>query len=951
MKKPRNSRRFFLLFLGVILTVTVIPPVLSELGLSFSSPIQGGPGTNFVGLTVGDTMLRIDMSALGFSGLIILLTILYDRAHSSRFAVLLGASLGLSGLVGSIHFVRGMVLPEGSVTFFDEILGAVVVSRLGAAVIMAVGLLVIRWGHTSDRRQWALQFLIPGTLMAGLSWYAMLSFARPGSLLLFETNLVTLSLYGLTVIILRKELRHHRLRFFGHGVLAAFIPLSVAQLMMIFGVKTIVDDTYHIANLLRWFSWLIPAAGIGIDYVNTFYARGISIEMQYLRTVIDSIPHFIFARDTKGRFTLVNQAVADFYNLKVHEIEGRHLMDIHTDVKQSQQWLAEDKEILRSEAKVVLPETVTIRNDGEDIWINAIKTPLPTHMGADNQVLGVSIDISEQRRAETALAKALDAAKESSKAKSEFLANMSHEIRTPLNCVIGLTDMLKEMDPNPRQQQYLDMVHISGATLLNLINDILDISKIEAGQLELDLVDTDLQALVEETTGQIAFTAQTKGLDMVCRLAPGVPTGLMLDPGRLRQVLTNLLNNAAKFTQKGHIYLNIEPVGEEDGQLDLCFQIADTGIGIEQENLQLIFEKFTQAEAGTTRRFGGTGLGLSISQHLVNLMQGKISATSEVGVGTTFAFTIPVQPTTESPRPTQAPVETSHRVLVITDHCLSGEVLAEQARSLGHTGQVAVGFQAAREALARPTDQEAWTFVLVDQNFVDRNFTELKTDLSALPAETRPQIIMLNNISSLQKNKQLRDLGFDGALNKPVRLCQLATTLNGESDRQQTVQQPEGVAVAVNLERNPEQGPRILLAEDNPFNQKVAVAMLRILGCRVDVAATGVEAVDRARRSPYDMIFMDCQMPVMDGYEATRRIRQLPGAAGNANIVAMTANALSGDRRACFDVGMNDFLSKPITKDMLRGMLKKWDALGEEVTPATSSTPDDSRPEPVASPS
>jgi two-component system sensor histidine kinase/response regulator len=555
-------------------------------------------------------------------------------------------------------------------------------------------------------------------------------------------------------------------------------------------------------------------------------------------------------------------------------------------------------------------------------------------LGLNDQVLGVSIDISEQRRAEIALAEALGAAEESNKAKSEFLANMSHEIRTPMNCVIGLADLLKDMDPNPRQQQYLDMIRMSGATLLTLINDILDISKIEAGQLELDVVDTDVHALIEETVTQIAFTAQTKGLDMVCRLAPGVPSQLMLDPGRLRQVLTNLLNNAAKFTQQGHIYLNIEPVGEHDGQLDLCFRVTDTGIGVEQANLDRIFEKFTQAEAGTTRRFGGTGLGLSISQHLVNLMQGEITATSEVGLGTTFSFTVPLRPSVSDLQPAAVIVESDQRVLVVTDHELSGEVLAEQVRTLGHGCQVAIGCEAATAAIDDTGTQAPWTLILVDQSFVERDLPQLKARLDAAAAHQRPQVVMLANISSLHKAEQLTQLGLDGALNKPVRLSQLDDIINGCTDTRAAARSanpaPEAAAESINLETNPDQGPRILLAEDNPFNQKVAVAMLRMLGCRVDVAATGVEAVDMARHHEHDLVLMDCQMPVMDGYEATRRIRQLPGSAGEINIVAMTANALSGDRKACFAAGMNDFLSKPITRDMLHDMLEKWDVFAGE---------------------
>ena len=951
MKKAHNSKPFFALFLGVILLVTTIPPVLALLGLSFSSPIQGGPGTNFVGLVWGDDLLRVDLTALGFAALIVMLTALFNRAGYYRFAALLGLTLGFVGLVDAIQLVHGARLPEGSISFFDELLAGTVLSRLGGAAMIALGTIVIRWGHPTNRTRVLASLAIPATALTAVSWWAMHHFSAAPGLPLLDLNLATLALYGVAALTLHHELRHHRLRFFGHGVLATFIPLTISQLLMTFAVSTVIDDAYHIANILRWFGWLIPAAGLGIDYINTFYAKGISVEMRYLRTVIDTIPHYIFARDVQGRFTLVNQAVADFYGLKVHEIEGRHLMDVHRDVDQCRTWLAEDRETLAMNGKSFLTETVTRRADGQDIWVNSIKTPLKSVLGINDQVLGVSIDISEQRHAEQALAGALEAAKASNKAKSEFLANMSHEIRTPMNCVIGLADLMKDMSPDPQQTQYLDMIRVSGATLLTLINDILDISKIEAGQLELDPVETDLQALVEETVAQIAFTAQAKGLEMVCRLAPGVPSHVVLDPSRLRQVLTNLLNNAAKFTQQGHIYLNIEPVGESEEGIELCFRVADTGIGIEHENLDRIFEKFTQAEAGTTRRFGGTGLGLSISQHLVTLMGGQINVASRVGNGTTFGFTIPVTATAGESAPA-APAGPRHHVLVVTRHSLGGEVLAEQVRSLGHSCRLAIGANEAVEATAPVPGRADWTHVLIDENIVATEAATLQAALRAIPADRRPRLVLLNSLTNVRRREELQELGFGGVLNKPVRLNRLAAALDpspvADTPDEALIAPAEAAdtpaaapaiasvaaapAASADEDEAAGEGPRVLLAEDNPFNQKVAVAMLRMLGCRVDVAGTGVQTVDLARRHHYDLVLMDCQMPVMDGYEATRRIRQLPPPGRDVTIIAMTANALSGDRKACFAAGMNDFLSKPITRDMLRAMLEQWDVLQNEPT-------------------
>jgi two-component system sensor histidine kinase/response regulator len=947
VKNLRKNQPFFMLFLGVILVVTIIPTLSSWLGASFSSPIQGGPGTHFMGLTMGDNMVRFDLMTLGFVLLTGLLTVLYHRATNNRFTLLLGTTLALAGLVSSISFINGFTLPDGSITFFDELLGADIISRAAAGLIMVLGIAVIRWGNTRRDGIALVQLGVPVAIVSAFVWAKMPHYAHPGNLVLLDANLVTIGLYSLAYAGLRKELRHHRLRFFGQGIVGSFIPLAVSQLLVTFAVKTVVEDPYHVATFLRWIAWLIPTAGLGIDYVNSFYAKGVNKEMRYLRKVIDAIPHYIYARDTAGRYVLVNQAVADFFNQQVHEIEGRHLMDVHDEVEMCQLWLAEDKETLRTGQKSFLPENLALNSHGKEIWINTIKTPLQSTYGITDQVLGVSIDVSEQRRTEQELAHALQAAKGSSIAKSEFLANMSHEIRTPMNCVIGLSDMLKEMNPTAQQQQYLEMISVSGATLLTLISDILDFSKIEAGQLELDLIDTDLQVLVEETVAQIAFTAQTKGLEMACRFAPGMPTRLMIDPCRLRQVLTNLLNNSAKFTETGHIYLNIEPVGEADGKLDICFSVADTGIGIEEENLAHIFDKFTQAEAGTTRRFGGTGLGLTISQHLVELMHGEITASSVVGEGTAVSFTIPLQPTLESLAAEPTTPTTVSNVLILTEHKLSGEVISEQLHSLGHTCHIAVGQKESRVHLNSDDFGHTFNLVIVERQMIEQKQLHLKDRIAKLPEQIRPQVVMLNDISASYDEDQLIKFGVNRTLEKPVRLSQLSQLVAGQSTALPTaasVSPPTDVppvnpaTITLDLDQDPEDGPRILLAEDNPFNQKVAVAMLRLLGCRADVADNGVQAVDKARRNTYDLVFMDCQMPVMDGYEATRRIRQLPAPANEVCIVAMTANALSGDRDACFKTGMDDFMSKPITKDVLAAMLDEWGILEVEAKPEKVST-------------
>ncbi|MHB8078301.1 MAG: ATP-binding protein [Candidatus Krumholzibacteriia bacterium] len=843
---------------------------------------------------------------------------------------------------------------------------------------------------------------------------------------------------------------------------------------------------------------------------------------RHLRSVIDAIPHFIFARDRSGRFTLVNRSVAEFYGRPVEEIEGRLLLEVHPDRAQAQVWLEEDRETLARGETWSLPPAETMQASGDSIWITAIKKPLPTEIGSEPQVLGVSIDISEQVRAERALAtrlayehaaatlfeefvqcerdqmgrtmdralgqlgrfaggtraflyridaaagaaalqyawhdpgvepsaappallplaelwwlfgqfarrlpvscddlrhhptipssfrrvwgpgraaflaapimrndrlfgfagvdcelartwtqeqtnllltmsdlfitvwskheverslvEAREAAETSNCAKSAFLANMSHEIRTPMNSVIGIADLLNEMNPTPQQRRYLEMIRVSGSALLSLINDILDLSKIEAGQLELDPVATDLHALADEVSGLIAFAAQRSGLELICRLAPGVPARVLLDPDRLRQVLTNLLNNAVKFTQHGHICLNIEPVGRREGAVDLRFEVSDTGIGISAGALERIFEKFTQAEAGTTRRFGGTGLGLAICRQLVGMMGGAITVRSTPGEGSTFSFTLPVPVLAAAAVPVAA-IDPAN-VVVVTRLGLRGEVLREQIRLLGHAARVIAGGPEALDRVEGPAPgpDRPVTHLLYDQAADGEPLPDLRPWRRRFPPGRAPRTILLSPLTSHVPDDRLADHGFDGTLPKPVSTARLVALFAGAPPPATPTEAgafPEP-APAPSDDDDPAAdaatagGPRVLLAEDNPFNQKVAVAMLRLLGCRAELAATGVEAVAMARDGGFDLVLMDCQMPTMDGYEATRRIRELPGPAGAVTIVAMTANALSGDRKACLALGMDDYLSKPVTRAMLSEMLRKWGLAGRDAARTAAAEP------------
>ncbi|MFN2370751.1 MAG: ATP-binding protein [Candidatus Krumholzibacteriia bacterium] len=1104
-QRSDTGRQSTVLFLTVLL-VTVTPLVLSRLGMAFGAAAEEGAGAHFAAVALRGLVVRFDINALAVIVFTVVVAASTTRVSANRAVPLLAVTLVLAGLADGIHVVvdQGPAAPVAAVQ--AATVGATQLGRLGAALLLAVGAGVTRACHRLGRRAALAVLLGAGAPLVAATWLGTATLTGPAGLLLPGVGSLSLVLSLLVFVLLLPAVRSGRTGWFGRGLVAGLVPLAAGEAALAAGVVSVYDNGFHIAVLLKWLAWLLPACGLGIDYLNAYHARGMNAEKRFLRAVVDAIPHFVYTRDLEGRFTLVNRAVARYYDKRVDQVEGRRLDEVNDCPEQVAAWMEEDREALRRGEEWTYPEEIVRGVTGETICLHSIKMPLDPALTGGRQVLGVSIDVTDRLKAERALAQrlrmertasavlktfvectaedldttmarvlaelggfmeaaracvvrygsdghpserlfswidpamapvshppaalapglltwasrwfamnspvvaeragdlpddaaafrdawglapdgallavpithrgrpfgflAVDAplartwqrdeigmmrnvgdlfitvwdkleterslkdamvqAQASSRAKSEFLANMSHEIRTPMNCVIGIADLLSDMDPTPRQRQYLEMIRQSGGALLAVINDILDLSKIEAGQFEIDPVETDLRALVEEVVSLIAFTAQSNGLEVICRQAPGVPERALVDGARLRQVLTNLLNNAAKFTSAGHIYLNVEPVGEQDGAVLVRCQVTDTGIGIPAAQMRRIFDKFTQAEAGTTRRFGGTGLGLAISQRLVKLMGGEIAAESTPGRGSTFAFTIPVR----GAEPAHHPVPTADagNCLIVTGHELSGEVLAEQVRQLGHWGSLVLG---AADALALLAGRPArgcgrWTTVLADQNLPAAELAAVLDHCAARPDPGRPRCLLLTNLAGRPDHLAALASRADGELCKPVRPDHLAAVLAGRDPLPETPA-PAATDAAPDLQDGAQAapdgtdaGPRILLAEDNPFNQKVAVGMLKMLGCTVEVAGNGAEALDLLQRSDFDLVCMDCQMPEMDGYETTRRIRELSGTKARVPVVAMTANALSGDRRACFASGMDDFLSKPINKATLSAMLAKF---------------------------
>jgi len=650
-----------------------------------------------------------------------------------------------------------------------------------------------------------------------------------------------------------------------------------------------------------------------------------------LKGILNASPDLIFAKDTDFKYIACNNAFGELIKRSPEDILGFTDAELFNDSEQAQRIRVADSTLMNTKKTIRLEEWATYP-DGKKVLLDTLKSPFYDKQGKLIGLLGICRDVTDRVAAENELRVAKNKAEKATEAKSDFLARMSHEIRTPMNAVIGLSHLTLKTQLNNEQKDYLEKILSSGESLLSLLNDILDFSKIEAGKLNVEHTPFNVHELIDRSVNLTAMGAHAKGLELITRIENNVPDLLLGDPFRLQQVLVNLLNNAVKFTEKGSVYLNLDIRNQNDGSATLQCSVTDTGIGINEQQQEKLFQSFNQADDSITRKFGGTGLGLTIAKQLTELMGGKIWLKSQLQQGSAFYFTIQVGKVENSTLITSSvPSDYSRlRILVVDDIPLARTVLAGSLAELGvyihHTDNGKQAVHLVNEAQAK---NQPYDLVFMDWRMPEMDGIEASKQISQLPTgkslNPLPKILMVSAYDKdVARHAALTEqVNIAQFIEKPISKASLIAVLKNTLLR-------ESPQISVKEERTctlrnaPDfSASRVLLVDDNEMNLLVAKSFLSDTGVQLDIAHNGLQAIERIKQTQYDLVLMDIQMPEMDGLTACQIIRtdlhltELP-------IIAMTAHAMEKDIENSRAVGMNEHIIKPITPDNLFAMLNKF---------------------------
>ena len=650
----------------------------------------------------------------------------------------------------------------------------------------------------------------------------------------------------------------------------------------------------------------------------------IETQKNFFQQMLNAIPDLIFYKDTFSTYLGCNKAFAEkFLGLKEEEIVGKTDLELVKDEQIARFFRQKDAEMLEAGETRINEETIRMAND-TIMDVETLKTPFYDESGKIIGLIGISRDISLRKEMELELIRAKEQAEVANVMKSQFLANMSHEIRTPMNGVLGYLDLLSRTTLSSEQKEYIREARVASDILLYLINDILDFSKIEAGKLKMEKIPFSLRTTIEDAILLSIPKASEKHIELHTIIKSNVPEKIEGDPARLRQIISNLVGNAVKFTESGEITVQVDTRTEAKEQVTIKFQIRDTGIGISKEDINKLFKPFMQADASTTRKHGGTGLGLAISSQLVKMMGGSINVESTPGMGSTFNFSINAKVIQKNPGLEYGfnKLEGAN-ILIVDDNENSRKILRAYLEEAGCTVvDVDSSDKALTTLILNASTQNKIAVAIVYFQMPGMNGYELATALKTIPYAKAVKLVLLTSAAQRGDAAEAMSRGFEGHISKPVRRDELMNCISLVLGLKEEEQKESPLITRFTVKETVNDlKPKILLVEDNEMNRKIVIKMLKYKNMTCDIAVDGSEALKAVTEKDYDIVFMDCQMPVMDGYESTAKIREFEGNRKHTVIIAMTANAMEGDRTKCIEAGMDDYISKPINYDeMFRTM-------------------------------